>query len=78
MVSEPDWGKELSRFITATEARIASYKKLVQEQHKLGDRELIDLFKSFQKDEEKWLRRLRLEKTAWNEGRWFFLSELRE
>lgn len=77
-MSEPDWGKELSRFITNTEARIASYKKLVQEQHKLSDRELVDLFKSFQKYEEKWLRRLRLEKTAWNEGMWFFPSELRE
>lgn len=76
-MSEPveDWGRTLGRFISNTEARVASYKKLVQEAYKAGDRELIDLFKSFEKDEEKALKRLRKEKTAWNEGSYLWCED---
>lgn len=69
-MTEADWGKQLSKFIAAAEARVASYKKLVQQAYKEGDRELVDLFKSFQKDEEKYLKRRRLEKRYWNEDVW--------
>lgn len=69
-MTEVDWGKQLSKFIAASEARVASYKKLVQQAYKAGDRELVDLFKSFQKDEEKYLKRRRLEKRYWNEDVW--------
>lgn len=65
-----DWGKCLSRFITNTEARVASYKKLVGQAYKNGDQELVTLFKEFRKEEERWLKSLRMEKTDWNAGMW--------
>ena len=69
-VSEPvdDWGRVLGKMIARTEARVSIYQKLVQEAYKAGDREHIDLFKESQKDEEKFLKKLRREKTAWNES----------
>lgn len=63
-----DWGRVLGKMIGACEARVASYKKLVQEAYKKGDRELVELFKESQHDEEKWLKRWREEKTRWNAG----------
>lgn len=54
--------------IGRTEARVASYKALVTDSYKKGDRELIDLFKEFEHDELKFLKRLREEKRRWNDG----------
>lgn len=65
-----DWSRALSKMIGATEARVASYKKLVGEAYKQSDRELIELFKGFRQDEEKWLKKLRWEKTCLNAGVW--------
>lgn len=70
MVEAEDWGKVLGKMIGRTEARVASYKKLVGEAYRANDRDLVDFFKSCQKDEEKFLKRLRKEKTYWNEGVW--------
>lgn len=68
IVSE-DWGKILGKMIFRTETRVASYKKIVQTVYQTTkDRELINLFKEFEHDEEKFLKKLRKEKTAWNEG----------
>lgn len=70
-VSETEeWGKTLSKMIGATEARVASYKKLVGEAYKKNDRELVELFKGFRQEEEKWLKSLRWEKTCLNAGVW--------
>lgn len=69
-MEQEDWGKALGKIIAASEARVASYKKLVQEAYKKGDRELVDLFKEYQHDEERCLRRRRWEKTCWNHDVW--------
>lgn len=63
-----EWGRTLGKMIGQTEARVASYKKLVQDAYKVGDREFVDLFKESQHDEERFLKKLRYEKTAWNES----------
>jgi len=65
-----DWGKTLSRYIAASEARVASYKKLVGQAYKNKDQELVTLFKDCRKEEEKWLKALRAEKTDWNARCW--------
>lgn len=65
-----DWGKELSRLITGSEARVASYKKLVGQAYKNKDRVLVSLFKACKQAEEKKLKRLRQEKQDWNVGLW--------
>jgi len=62
------WGYVLGKMIGRTEARVASYKALVTDSYKKGDRELIDLFKEFEHDELKFLKRLREEKRRWNDG----------
>lgn len=67
--------EELSRFITNTEKRVESYKKLVTEAYKNGDKELTSLFKEMKQDEEKALKRLRELKTDFNAGTWTFLSK---
>lgn len=75
-MDEPeDWGRALGKMISRTEQRVASYQKLVQTAYKAGDRELIDLFKASEKDEEKFLKRLRKEKTAWNEGSYLWVED---
>ena len=66
-----DWGKTLSRIITASEARVAHYKKLVGESYRSGDRGLVPLFKALRQAEEKYLKAMRLEKTNYNAGLWF-------
>jgi len=67
-----DWGKQLQRIIAATEARVANYKQLTQNAYKAGDQELVAIFKPLKKDEEKWLKARREEKTSWNQGLWYF------
>lgn len=73
------WGKELGKMIGRTEQRVASYRKMVQTEYvsikKAGldtedpeNRELINLLKDFEGDEMIFLKYLRKEKTAWNEG----------
>lgn len=71
-----DWGRVLGKIIGASEARVASYKKLVQEAYKKGDRELVEMFKEIQHDEEQWLKRRRWEKTCWNADvwGWYFMN----
>lgn len=62
------WGATLGKMIGRTEQRVGIYKKLVNDAYKAGDGELVDLFKAAQKDEEKFLKKLRQEKTEWNES----------
>lgn len=69
-LDENDWGKQLSKLIAASEGRVASYKKIVQEAYKSGDRETVETVKKFQRDEEKYLKSFVEEKTFWNTGRW--------
>lgn len=70
-----EWGKTLSKMIGATETRIASYKKLVGDAYRVGDREMVEVCKGFRQDEEKWLKRLRWEKTCLNAGVWEWCLE---
>lgn len=70
-----EWGKALSKMILATEGRIASYKKLVEAAYKAGDREMVEMIKGFRQDEEKWVKRLRWEKTCLNAGVWEWCLE---
>lgn len=76
IVVHDDWGRVLGKMIGATEARVASYKKLVGQSYKEGDRESVELFKEIQHDEERWLKRLRWEKSCWNADvwGWYFMS----
>lgn len=68
-MSDPlEWGAVLGKMIGRTEARVANYKGLVTAAYKAGDRELVDLFKEFEHDELKFLKRLREEKRRWNDG----------
>jgi len=71
-----DWGRVLGKMIAASEGRVASYKKLVGEAYKQGDRELVETFKECQHDEERNLKKLRWEKTCWNANcwGWYFMS----
>ena len=69
-----DWGKTLSRFITATEARVKDYKILVGQAYKNKDEGLVRLFKAIKQAEEKWLKALRQEKTDLNAGLWLHPS----
>jgi hypothetical protein len=63
-----EWGLVVGKMIGRTEARVASYKGLVTDAYKNKDRELVDLFKAYEHDELKFLKRLRDEKRRWNEG----------
>ena len=65
-----DWGQVLGQMIARTEGRVTSWKQRVQQAYKAGDRDLVDLFKECQHDEERFLKRLRKEKTCWNDGAW--------
>jgi hypothetical protein len=56
--------------IHATEGRVAYYKKAVGQAYKDKDQELVTLLKDIRKDEEKWLKSLRWEKTCWNHSMW--------
>lgn len=69
-----DWGKTLSRYITASEARVKSYKILVGQAYKNKDDGLKTLFKALRQAEEKWLKALRQEKTDLNAGVWLHPS----
>lgn len=62
------WGKTLGRMISGTEGRIAGYKAQMQAAYKAGDRETIADLREAGGDEESWLKKLRAEKTAWNES----------
>ncbi len=64
------WGKTLGRMIAATECRIAAYKAQMQAAYKAGDRETIALLREAGGDEDLWLKKLRAEKTEWNESVW--------
>lgn len=70
---DQEWGNALGKMIARTEKRVSSYKKLVGEAYKAQERDLVDLFKGFQKDEERFLKRLRKEKTYWNEDVWTWI-----
>jgi N-acetylglucosamine kinase-like BadF-type ATPase len=65
-----DWGRMLGSMISATETRVAQYRRLVQEAYRAGDRDTIAMLKPIAQDEAAWLKRLRAEKTAWNDGTW--------
>lgn len=69
-----DWGKTLSRYITATEARVKLYKILVGQAYNQKDKGLVRLFKALRQAEEKWLKALRQEKTDLNAGVWLHPS----
>ena len=64
------WGKTLGRMIAATEARMAGYRAQMTAAFKAGDREMIAWLREAGGDEEKWLKKLRHEKTVWNESVW--------
>jgi len=64
------WGKTLGRMISATEGRLVSYKAQMQAAYKAGDREMVAWLRETGADEEKWLKKLRTEKTIWNESVW--------
>lgn len=63
-----DWGTQLTKFITAAEARVAVYKVLLAALR--HDPELLTMLREDKNSEERYLKRLRREKTYWNEGRW--------
>jgi hypothetical protein len=64
------WGRTLGRMISATEGRIAGYKAQMQAAYKAGDRDMIALLREAGGDEDGWLKKLRGEKTEWNESVW--------
>lgn len=65
-----DWGVTLARFITASEARVKSYKDIIQTAYKTGNRDVIPEIREYQKSEESWHKSLVKEKTEWNAGMW--------
>lgn len=65
-----EWGKELGKIIGRTENRVANYKKTIQTAYKNDNRELIKILKEIKNDEEKFLKKLRREKTFLNAGCW--------
>lgn len=65
-----DWPNKLGKIIGRTEQRVASYKKLVGEAYKNNDKDLVFEFKKLRQDEEKFLKKLRHEKTCMNAGVW--------
>lgn len=67
------WGKDLSRIISAAEARVSWYGKALGAAYRSGDDEMKVLLREIKNDELANLKRLRAEKTAWNSGMWMAL-----